>query len=259
MRISATIITLNEEKNLRRACESLRDVADEIIVVDSQSQDCTREVALEFTPHVFMHPFRSYSDQKNLAASKATHPWILSIDADECLSDELKQSLLRLKTGTVQREVAAYRFARRANYLGGWIRHSGWYPDFKVRLYDRARARWVGDYVHESLVVDGPVKSLSGELLHYTVHTISDHVSRLDRYTTLAASHSASEGKRFSLVSCLFAPPLTFLKSYFLQGGILDGWRGLSISAFASWYVFLKQVKLREIQSNNRGLPGSSP
>lgn len=258
MRISATIITLNEEKDLRRACESLQEVADEIIVVDSQSQDCTREVALEFTPHVFMHPFKNYSDQKNLAADKATNPWILSIDADECLSEELRQSLLRLKAGPARREVAAYRFARRANYLGGWIRHSGWYPDIKIRLYDRARARWVGDYVHESLVVDGPVESLPGELLHYTVDTLSDHVTRLDRYTTLAARHSASEGKRFSLLNCLFAPPLTFLKSYFLQGGILDGWRGLSISAFASWYVFLKQVKLREIQGNDRHLPGSN-
>ncbi|MBZ5534399.1 MAG: glycosyltransferase family 2 protein [Acidobacteriia bacterium] len=259
MRISATIITLNEEKNLRRACESLREIADEIIVVDSQSQDCTREVALEFTPHVFMHPFKSYSEQKNLAASKASHPWILSIDADECLSDGLKQSLLGLKSGPAGAEVAAYRFARRANYLGGWIQHSGWYPDYKIRLYDRNRARWVGEYVHETLVVDGPVESLPGELLHYTVLSISDHVSRLDRYTTLAARQSASVGKRFSLMNCLLAPPLTFLKSYFLQGGLLDGWRGLSIAAFASWYVFLKQVKLREIQNSDRVLPGSNP
>jgi glycosyltransferase involved in cell wall biosynthesis len=259
MRISATIITLNEEKNLRRACESLREVADEIIVVDSQSQDGTRQVALEFTPHVFTQPFENYSSQKNLAASKAAYPWILSIDADECLSQELKSSILGLKSDSVGREAAAYRFARRANYLGGWIRHSGWYPDYKIRLYNRNRAKWVGNNVHEALVVDGPVEFIQGDLHHYTVNSISDHVSRLNRYTTLAANHSASEGKRFSLAGCVLTPPLTFLKSFILQRGFLDGWRGLCIAAFASWYVFLKQVKLWEIRMSDKGRPGSIP
>jgi glycosyltransferase involved in cell wall biosynthesis len=258
MQISATIITLNEEKNLRRACESLIGVADEIIVVDSQSQDATRQVALKFTPHVYTHPFENYSAQKNLAASKAAHLWIFSIDADECLSPELKSSLLKLKSVPAGQETAAYRFARRAHYLGGWIRHSGWYPDYKVRLYNRTRARWVGDYVHESLTVDGPVESIQGELLHYTVNSISDHVSRLNRYTTLAAKHSASEGKSFSLVRCVLMPPLTFFKSFILQRGFLDGWRGLCIAAFASWYVFLKEVKLWEIRLSDRELPGSN-
>ncbi len=253
MRISATIITLNEEKNLGRVCESLRGAVDEIVVVDSLSQDRTRQVALEFTSQFFPHPFESYSAQKNVAATKASHPWILSIDADECLSDELRQSILKLKADGAPRDTAAYRFARRARYLGGWIRHSGWYPDYKTRLYDRNRARWVGDYVHESLVVDGPVVLIPGDLLHFTVNSISDHVTRLNRYTTLAANHSASEGKQFSIPGCLFTPPLTFLKTYLLQRGFLDGWRGLCIAAFASWYVFLKQVKLWEFTRTGGG------
>jgi len=258
MRISATIITLNEERNVRRVCESLRGVADEVIVLDSLSQDETRRLALEFTPHVFTHPFESYSDQKNLAASKASHPWILSIDADECLSEELRQSILKLKSSNASLEVAAYCFPRLANYLGGWIRHSGWYPDYKARLYDRNRARWVGEYVHESLVVDGPVGQLSGNLLHYTVSSISDHIARLNRYTTLAARYAASEGKKFSLFNCMAIPPLTFLKAYLLQRGFLDGWRGLCIAVFASWYVFLKQIKLWEITSSKSGQADSN-
>ncbi len=246
MRISATIITLNEERDLRRACESLRGVADEIVVVDSNSRDRTREVAGEFTSSVYTHPFESYSKQKNLAASKASFPWILSIDADEALSDELRQSILNLKSRPGVEGVCAFRFSRLANYLGGWIRHSGWYPDYKVRLYDRTRAQWKGDFVHESLVVDGPIETLHGNLLHYTVSSISEHIEHLNRYTTLAARQSIADGKTFSLLQCFVAPPLTFAKSYFLRLGVLDGRRGFCIAAFAGWYVFLKQVKLWE-------------
>ena len=247
MRISATIITLNEESNLRRACQSLRGIADEIIVVDSLSQDRTREVALEFTPHFYSNPFESYAKQKNLAASKASNPWVLSIDADESVSAELRQSLLSWKGTETPAELAACRFARKTNYLGGWISHSGWYPDLKVRLYDRERAHWEGDYVHETLIVQGRIKTLSGDLHHYTVSSLSEHVDRLNRYTSLAARQIASEGKRFSFLTCMLAPPIAFFKSYVIRLGLLDGWRGLSIAAFAGWYVFLKQVKLREI------------
>lgn len=259
MRISATIITLNEEKNLRRACESLQEVVDEIVVVDSLSQDRTRQVALEFTPHVYEQPFESYSKQKNFAASKAAHDWILSLDADECLSEELKHSIIQLKTLPNPTDVAAYRFARLANYLGGWIRHSGWYPDYKIRLYDRKRARWKGEFVHESLLVDGEVKMLPGDLFHFTVNSISDHIVRLNRYTTLAANQSASEGRKVSLLKCLFAPPLTFLKTYFFQRGFLDGWRGLCIALFAGGYVFLKQAKLWEASSASERPSDSKP
>lgn len=259
MHISATIITLNEEANIRRACDSLRGVADEIIVLDSGSQDRTREIALEYTPHVFTHIFENYSQQKNLAAAKASHPWILSVDADECLSEDLKRSLLKLKSEGVRNAVAGFRVPRLANYLGEWIRHSGWYPDFKTRLYHRDHARWVGEYVHESLAVNGDVEELSGDLLHYTVNSISEHIARIDRYTRLAANQYAAEGKHFSFLRCLFTPPLTFLRTYVVQLGILDGWRGLCIASFAGWYVFLKQVRLWEIEKAGPRDSGSAP
>jgi glycosyltransferase involved in cell wall biosynthesis len=258
MQISATIITLNEENNLRRACESLRGVADEIVIVDSGSRDGTVSIARTYTPHCFTNSFESYSKQKNLASEKATYPWILSLDADECLSEELRASILELKSNPERPDVAGFRCARRAWYLGGWIRHSGWYPDYKVRLYDRDRARWAGEFVHESLQVDGRVEMISGDLLHFTVNSIADHISRLNRYTTLAAQQDVAQGKRATVWKCFVAPPLAFLKSYLLKGGMLDGWRGLCIASFACWYVFLKYVKLRELRHPGRQ-SGSSP
>lgn len=257
MQVSATIITLNEEENLRRACQSLQGVADEIVVVDAFSQDRTCEIAREFTPRVLSHAFENYSSQKNFAAAQAVHDWILSLDADECLSEGLRESLLELKKTGFPADVAGVRFSRRANYIGGWIKHSGWYPDFKVRLYDRTRARWAGEYVHESLVVGGQVESISGDLLHYTVKSISDHVNRLNRYTSLAAQQCAANGKRFSWLECLVVPSFTFFKTYFIQRGMLDGWRGLCIAALASWYVFLKQVKLWELTQLSGEKPSS--
>ncbi|MDD5543580.1 MAG: glycosyltransferase family 2 protein [Acidobacteriia bacterium] len=251
MRISATIITWNEESNLRRACESLQGVADEVIVVDSESRDRTVEIARQFTPHVYVQPFIDYSKQKNFAASKSTYPWILSLDADECLSDRLRRSILDQKS-VPEPPLAAFRCSRLANYLGGWIHHSGWYPDYKVRLYHRDRARWVGEYVHESLAVDGPIGKLDGDLLHYTAATVEEHIERLNRYTTLAARQAAAKGKKFSMWVCTTSPLLSFLKSYVFRLGFLDGWRGLSIASLAAWYIFVREVKLREL---NRAAP----
>ncbi len=259
MRISATIITLNEESRIGRACESLRDVADEIIIVDSFSQDRTLEVAHQFTTHVFTHKFESYSRQKNWAVTQATYPWILSVDADECLSDELKESILKLKAQGSSEHIVAYRFARRANYLGAWIRHSGWYPDYKIRLYNPKFAQWEGDFVHEGLTINGKVETLQGDLLHYTVGSIADHLERLNRYTSLAARQSLASGGRFSLLECVFTPPLTFLRTLLLQGGILDGWRGFCIALFAGWYVFVKQAKLWELRSTDKRSADDKP
>src|SRR5437660_743360 len=201
MKITATVITLNEEHNLAAALESL-SFADEIIVVDSESTDRTVEIARQFTDRVFVRPWPGYSAQKNFAAEQASNDWVFSLDADERVSKELGRVIATLKN--TEPPAAGFEMKRCAFYLGRWIKHSGWYPDYKLRLYDRTRGRWRGDYVHETLEADGRVERLEGDLLHYTVRNASQHHLRMDRYTTLAAAKLYAQGKRVSFASLLF-------------------------------------------------------
>jgi len=249
MRITATVITLNEEHNIAAALESL-SWADEIIVVDSESIDKTVEIAHQFTDTVIVRPWPGYTAQKNFAAEAAAYDWIFSLDADERVSDELALALAELKR-TEDSNFAGFEVNRRSFYLGRWIKHSGWNPDYKIRLYDRRRARWTGDFVHETLAVEGSIKRLNGDLLHYTVRNASEHHLRMDRYTTLAAEKSYREGKRASVFSLLFSPAMVFVRSYFLKLGFLDGIPGLAIALFASHYQFLKTLKLWEKQNSS--------
>jgi len=245
MKITATIITFNEEHNIAAALETL-SFADEIIVVDSESTDRTVEIARQFTDRVFVRPWPGYSAQKNFAAEQASNHWIFSLDADERVSKEVAGEISALKNSDPG--AAAFEMPRRAYYLGRWIKHSGWYPDYKLRLYDRRHARWRGDYVHETLEVKGKVERLSGELLHYTVRDASEHHLRMDRYTTLAAAKLHAQGKRVSFASLLILPIAVFIRSYIFKLGILDGIPGLAIARFAAHYEFLKNLKLWEMR-----------
>ena len=240
-RLTATLITLNEEQNLPRILASLGDLADEIVVVDSGSTDCACEIARRHGARVVTRAWTDYADQKNFAASQATSDWILALDADEELSPELRESLRAWKKQTPGK--AAYEFARRASYLGRWIRHSGWYPDRQARLYRRDVARFAG-IVHESLEVRGPVGRLDGDLYHYTAGTFAEHAGKVNRYTALAAEQLFAAGRRRWLPGMLLAPPWTFLQKLILQGGLLDGYRGFLIAWMAARYVFLKYRKL---------------
>ncbi|HVF91793.1 MAG TPA: glycosyltransferase family 2 protein [Blastocatellia bacterium] len=250
MKISATVITLNEERNIRAALESLY-WADEIIVVDSNSTDRTVEIAREFTTEVHVRQWPGYSAQKTFAAEVARHDWIFNLDADERVSDELAGELLALKEND-DPPAAGYEMPRATFYLGRWIKHAGWYPDFKLRLYDRRRGRWKGDYVHESVEVDGPAERLSGEILHKTVESASEHHLRMDKYTTLAALELHARGRRASASSILISPVVAFIRSYFLKLGFLDRVPGLAISLFAAHYAFLKQLKLWELSATEK-------
>ncbi len=243
MRISATIVTLNEERNLPRALESLTCV-DEIVVIDSGSTDRTREIAARFGARVIEQSWLGYARQKDFAAANATHDWILAIDADESLSELLQAEIMALRTS--EPAAAGFRFPRRAQYLGGWIHHSGWYPDAKVRLYDRRRGRWVGDYVHESVVIDGDAADLTGDLHHFTCASLEEHAGTMERYTTLAAEELRAQGRRSSALRVILSPPATFLKTYFLQQGFRDGHRGYLIAKMAARYVRLKHQKTRQ-------------
>ncbi len=253
-RLTATLITFNEEQNLPRVLASLADLADEIVVVDSGSTDRTREIARQHGARVLSRPFTDFAEQKNFAAAQSSNGWILSLDADEELSPELRESLWTWKqqapTGV------AYEFARRASYLGGWIRHSGWYPDRKARLYRSDRAHFVGR-VHESLAVDGPVGRLDGGLYHYTARTFSEHVAKVDTYTTLAAEQLFAAGRRRWRLAMVLAPPWTLLHTLILQRGFLDGYRGWLIARMAARYVFLKYRKLGRLVERGASKPAS--
>ena len=235
-------MTLDEEKNLARALASL-DFCDEIVVVDSGSTDSTVELARGRGARVIDNAWQGYAAQKNFAASAATHDWILSLDADEEVSSRLRESIEALRERAPQH--AGYNFPRLAQYLGRWVRHGGWYPDRKVRLYDRRRAGWRGEFVHESVVVDGPVGSLEGDLLHYTCASLSDHVSRINRYTDLAAAEMRQRGEAPGLGRLLVSPLWAYFKAFVLQQGFRDGVHGLLIAWMAAFYVFLKYAKAR--------------
>ncbi|MFL6274896.1 MAG: glycosyltransferase family 2 protein [Blastocatellia bacterium] len=252
MKITAIVITFNEEANIARALASL-EWADEIIIVDSESRDRTTEIARQFTERVIVRPWPGYSAQKNFATAEAIHDWIFSLDADEVVSEALRREIESLKQVAAP-AVAGFEMPRLTFYMGRWIRHSGWYPDHKLRLYDRRRARWVGDYVHEGIEVDGAVSRFAGDLLHFTVDDASEHHLRIDRYTTLAADADYAKGKRGALAPIIFSPLLTFIRSYVFKLGFLDGLQGYAIARFAAHYAFLKNLKLWEL-SKGKGRP----
>ena len=246
MKITATIITLNEERNIARAIESLR-CCDEIVVVDSGSIDRTVELAQKLGARVVDESFTGYASQKNKAAEAASHDWILSLDADEALSESLEAEIWQLKKNGPKYD--GYTVPRLAQYLGRWILHSGWYPDRKIRLYDRRKARWVGNFVHESVQVKGRVGKLDSNLLHFTCSSLSEHLKTMDRYTTLAAEEIVGRKQRVSLSRLILDPAWTFLRSYVVQRGFLDGIEGLTIAYMAALYTFLKYAKARYLSN----------
>jgi glycosyltransferase involved in cell wall biosynthesis len=216
-----------------------------VIVVDSGSSDRTIEIARRLGARVIESDWRGYAQQKNFAAEQALHDWILCLDADEALSEALEAEIWEIKRGGPAAD--GYTIPRLAQYMGKWILHSGWYPDRKVRLYDRRKARWVGQFVHESVQVEGRVGHLRSSLLHYTCSSLSQHLKTMDRYTTLAAQEMVAQGRSAPLWRILLHPPWAFLKSYVFQRGFLDGFEGLVIAYMAAMYVFVKYTKARSM------------
>ena len=250
MKISATIITFNEERNLARVLESLR-CCDEILVLDSGSNDRTVEIATKLGARVVEASWHGYAAQKNIAAELASHDWILSLDADESLSEALEAEIWQIKKSGPQ--FNGFTMPRLAQYLGRWILHGGWYPDRKVRLFDRRRAKWVGEFVHESVTVDGPVGHLKSNLLHFTCDSLSQHLRTMDRYTTLAAEEIVARGKVVSFNKLLWDPPWVFFRTYVLKLGLLDGVEGLAIAHMAALYNFVKYAKARDMSPGRKG------
>jgi glycosyltransferase involved in cell wall biosynthesis len=239
--LSATLITYNEEHDLPQALASLEGVADEIVIVDSGSTDRTCDVARQHGARVMVRPFGGFGEQKNFAAAQASHEWVFSLDADEALSPELRSSLLDWKTSVPDR--AGYEVSRRTNYLGKWIRHSGWYPEYHLRLYRRDRARFVGA-LHEKVRADGPVGRLPGDLLHYTVRSLHEHYAKMEVFTTLAAEELHARGQRRWRAAMCLAAPWTLVRTLLFRLGFLDGYRGLLVAWTSARYVWMKYRKL---------------
>ncbi len=246
-KISAVIITKNEAHNIAKCLSALKAVADDILVVDSFSTDKTKAIAEENGARVIQKEWEGYAKAKNFANSKAYHDWILSVDADEILSNELIQQIqaIRLTTGTV------YSLDRINNFCGQWIKHSGWYPDWKIRLFDRNEVYWVGAYVHEKLKhpVNYKIERLSGKLYHYSYATLEDHRKRIETYSQLAAEDMYANGKNASFVKMYLSPVSRFLKTLFLKRAFLDGKNGWIISRRNALLVYLKYKKLKQLET----------
>ncbi len=246
-KLSAIVITLNEEANIVACLESIRWV-DEIVILDSGSRDRTRELARTFTSHVYETEWKGYGETKNLALEKASGDWILWVDADERIVPELAQEIrnrLEKDTGLY----AGYKMPRRAFFLGHPIRHAGWYPGYVLRLFKRNQGRFTLDPVHEGVSLKGRVGRLKRELLHYTDPNLEHYFDKMNRYTTLSADSLYHKGKRATLFDLTIRPMGIFFKMYFLKAGFMDGIPGLLVSVLSAYHVFSKYAKLWENQS----------
>ena len=250
MKISATIITLNEEDNIREALASVR-WADEVLVVDSGSSDRTVQLAEGSGARVIKNDWPGFARQKQFAAEQSQHDWIFSLDADERVSDELQNSIAALRQMTDSQRADGYRIARRSFYQGRWIKGGGWYPDRQLRLYKKSLGRWAPRHVHESVKMDAGarVEDLRGDILHYSVQDSAQHHRMIgERYAPLAALQMFEEGRRTSRLRIATAAPLGFIRSFILKGGFRDGLAGLTIARFAGHHDFLKHLLLSEKQ-----------
>lgn len=244
-KISATIITYNEEKNIKRCIESL-DFVDEIVVVDSLSSDNTSTIAKELGAKVIEQKFLGHIDQKQLAVESAKHDWILSLDADEEVSPELKASIVELIKKPL--EYDAYEMKRVSFHLGRWIRHGGWYPDKKIRLFNRQKAYWGGYNPHDKVIVNGKVGMLDGDLKHYVFTDLRHNIDTNNSYSSIMAEDLYKKGKKFSYLKLFFKPVGKFLEVYIYKRGFLDGTAGFIIAVGASYSMFLKFAKLWELE-----------
>ena len=247
--ISAVIITRNEEKNIMKCLSSI-DWADEIVVVDSGSTDDTKKIASEFTQKVFDMKWEGFGKAKDFAKDKATHQWILSLDADEVVTGDLKEEIQSVIKS--DKAFDGYYIPRRSNFLGKWIRHGGWYPDYVLRLFKKNKAKFSHSAVHEKVKVNGSIGYLGNPLLHYTDPNFDHYLEKLNRYTSLSAEELFRKGKRAKVFDIIFRPLAAFLKMYFAKRGFVDGLHGLILAVSSAFHVFSKYVKLWHLGSLNR-------
>ena len=240
--LSVVIITFNEERNIVRCLNAIKNIADEIIVIDSGSVDRTIEICRLYKANVFKQQWLGYSEQKNFANSKASHDWVLSLDADEAPDQTLQNALIRWKQ---RPNPSPAKFKRLTNYCGLFVRHGGWYPDIKVRLFNRLDATWEG-VIHERLtnLIESQVELLAGDCHHYTYYTVDEHRKQSDKFTTIAAADLFQRGKKASCIKRFLNPILKFFVDYFLRLGFMDGLTGFTIAWLSACATYAKYAKL---------------
>lgn len=247
VKISVIVITLNEEKNIADCLKSV-GWANEIIVVDSNSTDATREIARQYTAQIFNVDWQGYAENKNIALGHCQGDWILWLDADERITPELAQEIqLAIQTDA---NYAGYKMPRKAFFLGRWIQHCGWYPGHVLRLFRRNRARFNNNLVHEGVEITGPIGQLKNNMLHFTDPDLNHYLWKFNRYTSLAAQQLYERGFKVKLWDILLRPWHTFMKMYFFKAGFLDGMQGFILSLLSGWYVFAKYAKVWEFSRN---------
>ncbi len=251
-KISVCVIAGNEERNIRRCLDSAK-WADEIVVLDSYSQDRTVEICREYTDRVYQHEWMGYIGQKNLIKDMAKGPWIFFLDADEEISPSLHKAIQEeFATGNTA-DFAGYEFPRLVRYLGRWIYHGDWYPDTKLRLFRKDKGECGGQEPHDRIIVHGRVKSLKDPLFHYTYTDISNQLATINRFSSISAIGKHKQGRKFRLLDIIIRPVLRFLRCYILKRGFLDGVPGLVVAAFTGFSVFVKYAKLWEIEKSQKG------
>jgi len=246
--LSVVIITFNEERNIGRCLESVKRVADEIVVVDSFSTDATEAICMKYNAVFFRRPWDDYSSARNFGSAKARHDWILALDADEALSPELQQSVIELKNTW---NGGACKFVRLSNYCGKWVRHGGWYPDIKVRIFDRRKMRWQG-LLHEDLegVDKKDAELLRGACHHFSYCSVAEHLKKTKCYAGIFAQEMFDKGKKPPALAMVFNPAARFIRDYLLRLGFLDGRNGLIIAAVTAYGTFLKYRNLRPLKQH---------
>ncbi len=250
-KLSGVIITFNEEKNIGRCIDSLKGVTDEILVVDSFSTDRTEAICIEKNVRFLQNKFEGHIEQKNFAMRQAEYDYILSLDADEALNSELEKAIRK------EKEIFnydSYRFNRLTNYCGKWIKHCGWYPDVKLRIWNRTKGNWGGENPHDSVEMQNSAttKKLNGDLLHYSFTSVNQHIKTIQSFSEIGAKASFKKGKHSNVFSILFNPFFKFLRDYIFKAGFLDGYYGLIICLNSAYAKFLKYTLMYELQRSSK-------
>jgi glycosyltransferase involved in cell wall biosynthesis len=249
VQISVAIITYNEEKNIERCLKSVQTISQDIVVVDSYSTDKTEEICQKYGVRFIKNKFEGHVEQKNFASNQCVNSWVLSLDADEALSEELQKSIL---TVIQNPDSDSYSFNRATHYCGKHIRHGGWYPDPSLRLWNREKGKWAGNNPHDRYYLNEGAtrKHIAGDLLHYSFNSIEEHITQINKFSTISAMSKFKKGKKSNLFQITIAPRWRFIHNYFIKRGFLDGYYGYVIAVNSAQEVFLKYSKLRDLWKN---------
>jgi glycosyltransferase involved in cell wall biosynthesis len=252
-KLSVVIIAYNEARNIARCISGVQEIADEVVVIDSNSTDNTVDISNSLGARVIQQPFLGYTEQKNFAVAQSAFDFVLSLDADEVPDAKLLQSIKEAKENPL---ADGYSMNRLTNYCGSWVKHCGWYPDRKLRLFFKDKGAWVGGALHEKYQLNNnqePVL-LKGDLLHYSYYSIDDHIQQVDKYTAISSKELADRGYCPSALKLVSAAPVKFFRDYILKMGFLDGYTGFQIARISAFATYLKYARTRDLNRIKRDL-----